>query len=59
MRSNVAILIACQRQGHQHPNLEAGVNNSVALLHRMGHSAAVIQAKLQSLLPETNVPPAQ
>ena len=59
MRRSVAILMAFLRQGYQHPNLEAGVNNYGDLLHQMGHSEAEIQAKLQSLLPETNVPPAQ
>ncbi|MFN9545752.1 MAG: tetratricopeptide repeat protein, partial [Cyanobacteriota bacterium] len=59
MRRNVAILMAFLRQGYQHPNLEAGVNNYGNLLHQMGHSEAEIKAKLQSLLPEPNVPPAQ
>jgi tetratricopeptide (TPR) repeat protein len=59
MRRNVAILIASLQQGVPHPNLEDGVNNYVGLLQQLGYSEAEIQAKLESLQPETNHTPAQ
>ena len=54
MWRNVAILIAFRRQGFQHPNLQAGVNNDGSLSNKMDDSQPEIEAKLQSLLSETN-----
>jgi len=51
MRRMVEIFIAFQRQGYQHPNLEAGVGNYITLLEEMGLSEPEIQAKLQALQP--------
>ena len=59
MRRNVAILVAILQQGVPHPNLEDGVNNYIGLLQQLGYSEAEIQAKLESLQPETNHSPAQ
>ena len=53
MRRMVEIFIAFQRQGYQHPNLEAGVGNYITLLKSMGLSEPEIQAKLQALQPPT------
>jgi tetratricopeptide (TPR) repeat protein len=53
MRRMVEIFIAFQRQGYQHPNLEAGVGNYITLLQSMGLSEPEIQAKLQALQPPT------
>jgi tetratricopeptide (TPR) repeat protein len=53
MRRMVEIFIAFQRQGYQHPNLEAGVGNYITLLQEMGLSEPEIQAKLQALQPPT------
>jgi hypothetical protein len=58
MPRNVAILIASLQQGVPHPNLEDGVNNYVGLLQQLGYSETEIQAKLESLQPATNQPPA-
>jgi tetratricopeptide (TPR) repeat protein len=51
MRRMVEIFIAFQRQGYQHPNLEAGVDNYITLLKSMGLSEPEIQDKLQALQP--------
>jgi hypothetical protein len=51
MRRNAEILIAFFREGFQHPNLEAGLQNYLNLLNIMGLPESEIQAKLQSLLP--------
>jgi tetratricopeptide (TPR) repeat protein len=53
MRRMVEIFIAFQRQGYQHPNLEAGVGNYITLLQAMGLAEPEIQAKLQALQPPT------
>ncbi len=53
MRRMVEIFIAFQRQGYQHPSLEAGVGNYITLLQAMGLSEPEIQAKLQALQPPT------
>ncbi|MCX5959108.1 MAG: tetratricopeptide repeat protein [Cyanobacteria bacterium] len=54
MRRMVEIFIAFQRHGYQHPSLEAGVGNYIALLQAMGLSEPEIQAKLQALQPPPN-----
>jgi tetratricopeptide (TPR) repeat protein len=53
LRRMVEIFIAFQRQGYQHPNLEAGVDNYITLLQEIGLSEPEIQAKLQALQPPT------
>ena len=53
MRRMVEIFIAFQRQGYQHPNLEAGVDNYITFLQEMGLAEPEIQAKLQALQPPT------
>ncbi len=53
MRRMVEIFIAFQRQGYQHPNLEAGVGNYITLLQEMGLCEPEIQAKLLALQPPT------
>jgi tetratricopeptide (TPR) repeat protein len=53
MRRMVEIFIAFQRQGYQHPSLEAGVGNYITLLQSMGLPEPEIQAKLQALQPPT------
>ena len=53
MRRMVEILIAFQRQGYQHPNLETCVGNYITLLQEIGLAEPEIQAKLQALQPPT------
>lgn len=53
MTRMVEIFIAFQRQGYQHPNLEAGVGKYIALLQAMGLSEPEIQTKRQALQPPT------
>jgi len=53
MRRMVEILIAFQRQGYQHPNLETCVGNYITLLQEIGLAEPEVQAKLQALQPPT------
>ena len=50
MRRMVEIFIAVQRQGYQHPNLQAGLYNYIALLQEMSLTQQEIQAKFQRLM---------
>ncbi|WP_216918224.1 tetratricopeptide repeat protein [Synechococcus sp. CCAP 1479/10] len=53
MRQVVAILIAFSQQGYQHPYLEAAFGNYCSLLQDMDFPESEIEARLQSLLPQS------
>jgi tetratricopeptide (TPR) repeat protein len=54
MRRGVEIFIAFSQQGYQHPNLEAAFSNYHLLLKEMNLTESEIEAKLQSLLPQSS-----
>ena len=54
MWRGVEIFIAFSQQSYQHPNLEAAFSNYHLLLKEMNLPESEIEAKLESLLPESS-----